>query len=472
MVSLKEKFLVEADRSILDLKKDMTKGKEWKLILLFTLPIMAGNLLQQLYNTADGVIVGNFVSEAAFAAVGTTQPLTFLFLSFAIGLSVGVGVVISQYFGAGRHEDLASAIDTSLIMLGILGVAFTLIAWVTTPFLLDVVLSVPEGPILDQAIVYFRIYCLGLFFQFIYNGISYVLRGVGDSKATLYFLMISALLNVGLDLLFVIVFHWDVAGAAIATVISQAACAAVSYIYLRRRFAFVKGGVHFDKAVCKTMLRLGLPVAVQQSIVAFGNTAMQRLANGFGETTIAALSAGNRITSFIFIPIMGFQSGLANFAGQNIGAGEWSRAKRGYWVTHAMAVAVTVVTGAALFFFAEPVVSLFGLSGASLARGVEQIKFLAPLFLVFASYMALGGLLQGAGDTILLSIATLLALAVRVVLGYLFVHIGWMGYNAVWATFPIGWVCALITVNLRYYTGGWKKKAITGKKAVDMGPTD
>jgi Na+-driven multidrug efflux pump len=165
----------------------MTVGREWKLIMLFTLPIMAGNFLQQLYNTVDGIVVGHFVGEDAFAGVGTCTPLTFLVLAMSMGISVGIGVTIAQFFGAGKTEDLAVAVDTSLILTGILGIIMTILGWILTPFLLKSVLGTPDV-IMPYAVTYFRIYCLGLFFQFIYNGISFILRGIGDSKATLYFL--------------------------------------------------------------------------------------------------------------------------------------------------------------------------------------------------------------------------------------------------------------------------------------------
>ncbi|MDR0490379.1 MAG: MATE family efflux transporter, partial [Oscillospiraceae bacterium] len=314
------------------MKKDMTTGKEWKLILLFTLPIMAGNLLQQLYNTVDGIIVGQFVSEGAFSAVSTCQPLTFLFLAVAMGLSIGVGIVVSQYFGAGKHDKLPVAIDTALLLLGACGLVLTVAGLVIAPFMLRTVLSVPES-ILPLAVRYFRIYALGLSFQFIYNGIAAILRGLGDSKAILFFLLIATVLNTILDLIFVIVFGWSVTGAAIATVAAQVVCMSVSYIYMRRRFPYVKAGDHWDVGICKTMTRLGLPIAIQQGLVAFGNGSMQKLVNGFGGTVpgvIAAFGAGIRMDSFIYVPILSFQSGLASFTGQNMGAGRLDRVKRGY----------------------------------------------------------------------------------------------------------------------------------------------
>ncbi|MDR1329822.1 MAG: MATE family efflux transporter [Oscillospiraceae bacterium] len=442
------------------MNKDMTQGREWKLILLFTLPIMAGNLLQQLYNTADNVIVGNFVSEAAFSGVAVCSALTFLFLSFAMGISVGAGVVTAQLFGARQNEKLSVSVDTSLLLLGALGIAVTVIGWAATPFLLKTVLSVPEGDILEHAVVYMRIYCLGLPFQFVYNCISYILRGVGDSKASLYFLLITTALNVILDLAAVLLLDMGVAGTAWATVLSQLVCAGISYVYLRRRFPLVREARHFDGDICKTVLKIGLPTAVQQSIVSLGAVAMQRLVNGFDEATIAAFGAGNRVNSFVFVPIIGFQSGLSNFTGQNIGAGRLDRVRRGYRATLAMGLFATVVICALMYAFAGRTVALFGLRGASLDVGAEMIRFHAKWYWFFSLYMLLGGVLQGAGDTLLQSAATLTALVVRVALGYLGVHFGVLGYSGAWATTPVGWAAAAVITNVRYFTGGWKNKAI------------
>jgi putative MATE family efflux protein len=444
----------------------MTRGREWKLVLLFTLPIMAGNLLQQLYNAVDGVIVGRYAADGklAFAGVGMCAALTFLFLAFAMGVSVGVGVVVSQYFGAKKRDELAVSVDTALIMLGALGVLISIIGYVVSPLLIDHVLTVPNtegGDIIRKyALQYMRIYCLGLIFQFMYNCAAFILRGVGDSKATLIFLLIAAAMNVALDILFVVVFHWDVAGVAWATMVSQAVCAAISYAYLRRRFPYVSGARHFDAALCRTILKIGVPTAVQQSIVSFGNIAMQRLVNGFGEDSIAAFAAGVRINNFMFVPIGGFQSGLANFTGQNIGADRLDRVRRGYRATLLMAISITLAVCAALYAFARPIVSFFGLDGGSLDLGVEQVRFVAPTFIIFAAYMTLGGVLQGAGDTVLQSAATLTALAVRVIVGYAGVSLGLLGYSAAWTTLPIGWVFALVITNVRYFTGGWIKKAV------------
>jgi len=442
----------------------MTSGKEWKLILLFTLPIMAGNLLQQLYNVIDGIIVGNFVSETAFAAVATCHPLTFLYLSLAVGLSVGVGVIAAQYFGAKKHDELPVAIDTALILLGISGLVFSIVGVAASPFLLENMLGVPEEN-LPLAITYMRIYSTGLFFQFLYNGIASTLRGFGDSKATLYFLIVAMILNTALTFLFVVVIRWGVAGAAFSTVLAQIVCASVSYAYLRKRFPFVKNGTHWDGTIAKTMAKLGLPIAVQLGIVSVGNGSMQRLVNSFSSTVpgvVAAYGVALRIDMLVFVPIMGFQSGLANFTGQNIGAGRLDRVKRGLKQTLVMTLAATITICVLFYLFAPAIVGFFGLEAGSVEIGTGIVRFMSLFMWMFCAYMTIGGLLQGAGDTIYMSTITLTALAIRIATAYLSVHLGWLDHSAAWITNPLSWFCALAMASIRYFTGGWRNKAVAG----------
>ena len=444
-------------------KHDMTSGVEWKLIFLFAIPVMLGNLLQQLYSAADGIIVGRFVGEAALSSVGMTNSVTFLCTAFAMGLGVGSSVVTSQYFGAKREKELPVVIDTALILAVIVGFVVSLLAIFGGRAFLSGVMNAPDH-LLDEATIYLQIYAAAMIFTFMYNVIAAILRGVGDSKATLYFLMVSAITNVVLDLLFVAVFNWGVVGAAVATSISQTLCALVSLAYLRRRFKPVKGH-HFDKNACKLILKLGVPSAVQQSIVSLGNIAIQRLVNGFGQASIAAFTAGNRLDLFMFVPVMGMSTALSSFTGQNIGAGNLQRVKRGLRATLVIAVAIAVAISLVLQIFAPQVVSLFSLTGESLSRGVEQVKCVTLWFWIFALYMSIGGVFQGAGDVVTQSAITLITLIVRVVLGYVGVGMGILGYEAAWVTMPIGWVVALTISLIRYFTGGWKKKAIAGDLA-------
>ena len=283
--------------------KTMLEGSEWKLILLFTLPLMAGNLLQQLYNTVDGIVVGNFVGETALAAVGTCAPLTMLFTAIALGMSNGAAVVVSQFYGAGRMNEMKKAVASSLILLFGMGVVLSILGCVLSGWLLRVVLGVQEY-LLPQAELYFRIYAIGLLAQFIYNIVAAILRSMGDSRATLYFLLVSAVCNILLDMLAVIALGWGVMGVAVATVVSQILSAAVSVVYLFHRYTslrFAKGDLRFDGEMGMLILKMGIPSTLQQCVVSMGHMAIQRVINHFDIT--AGYTAATRIESTAVKPI-------------------------------------------------------------------------------------------------------------------------------------------------------------------------
>lgn len=442
---------------------DMTTGPEWKHILLFSLPIMAGNLLQQLYNTVDGIVVGNFVSQNALAATGTAGTLAFLFLAVAIGFGNGAGIVVAQLFGAKQYDELRSAVSTALILLVGMGAALSVLGCALARPLIHGLMNVAEGEVLELAVIYFSIYAIGLVLQFVYNAVASILRAVGDSKAILYFLLVSSVVNLVLDLLFVIVFHWGVAGAAIATVLSQLGSAAVSVIYMFRKypiFRFGKGEFVFKKDKCLLCLRMGIPSTVQQSIVSFGNVFIQRLVNSFGEAAMAAFTVGVRLENYLFVPAIGFSIGMSTFSAQNIGAGKPERVRRGARTTMLLTFGVAVVLELLSFLFASPLSTLFGVEGEALSLAVRYVRFLAYCFWIFALYIAISGMLQGAGDVIFTMSCSLISLAVRVAMSYILVGAFHWDVSAIWATMPVGWGIVLIMALSRYFGGRWKEKGI------------
>lgn len=440
--------------------KVMTQGTEWKQILLFTLPIMLGQLLQQLYNAVDGLIVGNFVNQDALAAVGTCAPVTMLFIAIALGMSTGCSVMIAQYYGAGRTDELRRGVSTSLILLVGMGVVFTVVGVGVSRVLLERVLAV-EAVQLPDAVAYFSIYCLGLVFQFIYNIVAALLRALGDSAATLYFLLVSSVTNILLDLLFVLVFHWNVPGVAIATVIAQALSAAVSLVYMFRRykiFRFQKGEFRFHRDMGITALRLGIPTTLQQCVISSGHIAIQRLVNTFKMT--AAMTAAARIESFIFIPIFSFNAGLATFTGQNLGAGKLERVRRGLHGTWVMGLIVAVTSSVAVFLFAGPLARSFGVEGENLAIAKEYLRFICGFLWMFSIFIVCNGVLQGAGDVVYTAVNTITSLIVRVVLTYLAAYFTPLGRGVIWYMLPIGWLYSLVLSLARYKWGPWHKKTV------------
>ena len=441
----------------------MTVGSEWKHILLFSLPIMAGNLLQQLYNTVDGIVVGNFVSQNALAATGTAGTLAMVFLAFAIGFGNGSGIMIAQFFGAERYEDMRAAVSTALILLVSMGLVFSVTACALARPLLAGLMNVAPGEVLEYAVDYFTIYAMGIFLQFLYNTVSAILRAVGDSKATLYFLLVSSILNLVLDLLFVIGFRQGITGAAIATVISQLCAAAVSLWYMFKKypiFRFGKGEFAFHRDKGRLCLKLGIPTTVQQSIVSFGHVFIQRLVNSFGPAAMAAFSVGGRIENYMFITASGFNIGMSNFSAQNVGAGKFDRVRRGCRVTLGMTFGVAVFIQALLYIFAKTVSGFFGVSGEALELAVANVRFMSCVFWFFSLYMVFAGLLQGAGDVIVTTVCSLTALTVRVAAAYALVYFFSYGIAAAWVTMPIGWLFSFAISSGRYFSGRWKMKGI------------
>ncbi|MDL2300309.1 MATE family efflux transporter [Clostridiaceae bacterium OttesenSCG-928-D20] len=453
------------------MKNNMTEGNGWRQIIRFSIPLMLGSLLQQLYNTVDGIVVGNFVGESALAAVGSSTALSMVFLAAAIGFGNGAGIMISQYYGAHMEKDLKLGCSTSMIMMISLGAALSLLGALFSRVLCDSFMKIIDPVVLEYSIDYFRIFSLGLVFVFAYNIIASILRAIGDSKATLYFLLVSAVINVVLDLLFVVVFHWGVVGVAVATVIAEGVSALVSLIYMIKKypmFRFKKGEFRFDREKCRVTLRLGIPTTLQQMVVSLGNVFIQRLVNSFGEITMSAYTVGLRVESYIAVPIMAFNVGVATFTGQNIGAGKPERVRAA--VTRIMGVVflISAAVAAVAFAFAEPLSRLFGVSGETLKQAIEHIRFLSIFFPFFSVNMIIGGVLQGSGDVIFSTLRTLLSLTTRVVGAYFMVYALGLGYASTWQATPIGWGLILFISIPRYLGKKWENKGIV-KLSDNMG---
>lgn len=446
-------------------KNDMTTGPEWKKLLLFALPIMAGQFLQQLYNTVDGIVVGNFVSQAALGAVGACTSLAFLFLAFAMGFGNGCGVVIAQLYGARRMETLKSAVATALILLTGMGLVAMGAGYFGARWFVTGLLNIQGDDLVALSIDYFAVYALGLVFQFLYNCIAAILRAVGDSRATLYFLCVSAVMNLLLDVLFVAKFHWGVAGAAVATVLSQFVCVIVCFVYMFGKypvFRFQKGEFRFSVQLCGLCLKMGVPMTIQQCIVSFGNVFMQRLVNHFEETTMAAFTCGVRFENYCMIPALSMYSAMSMFTGQNIGANRFDRVESGWKSAVGIAVGITFVIATVLFAGAYPLAGLFGVEGDALAQSVEYIRFISYMMMIFAVYQATIGIIHGSGDVLYATLCSLFSLALRVSLAYVLVFAFDFGYAMCWQTVPIGWLLCLTMAVARFRGGKWKQKAIVG----------
>ena len=440
--------------------KDMTTGKEWKLILSFTLPLIGGNLLQQIYSLADSLIVGNFAGQNELASVGTSFPITFLLLALATGLTNGVGVMASQFYGAKNEDAFRKNLSTACFTLLAAGILITILGILTSRPMLAGLLQT-DASILDDALLYLRIYCIGLVFQFAYNTFAAILRSIGDSRSTMYFLLIATVVNIVLDLIFVQ--FWQVAGVAWATVIAQAVSAITAGLYLFRKVElarFGKGQFRFHRDMFTMSLRLGVPTSIQQCSVGLGMVLMQRLINSFGVDTISAITAAMKLESFAMVPIMMFYMGLSNFTGQNMGAGRMDRIKRGYHQTMVMAM-ITCAGIILLLIFAGPyAIGLFHMNEAATAIGSEYLRTLAWFFLIFCVMYVTNGVLQGSGDVAYPTAGSMTSLIVRVIVANIMATFPAIGYRSIFYSIPIGWVCGTAIVFIRYLTGKWKTKGV------------
>ncbi|MCF0137203.1 MAG: MATE family efflux transporter [Oscillospiraceae bacterium] len=444
-------------------KLDMTTGTGWRHVLNFSLPIMLGNLLQQLYNTVDGIVVGRYVSDAALGAVGNCASLNFLFIAISFGLSNGCGIVTSQFFGAKREAEVRKAASTAFVLLGVMGLAGVVFGISCSGWLLGTVMDIRDPEVLKEAVTYFSIYSVGLIFMFVYNAVSALLRSLGDSKATLYFLLVSTFVNLGLDLLFVLVFDWGVAGVAIATVIAQCISTLFSLFYTRRRYpilSFRLRELRFYPDMGKKCLQMGIPSMLQQSVVAVGGMFMQRLVNYFGKALMAAFTVGNRVENYIFVPIMALNAGMSTFTGQNMGADRPERVKECWRKVILMSLAFSAFIAVLIYVFANPISTLFGVSGEGLRMSVEMIRFMSFFVLLFSLYLPTVGLLQGSGDAFFAMLCSMSTLGIRVLAAYAMVFLFDVGYQAVWYAVPMGWLACVALSWGRYFSGAWQKKSL------------
>ena len=452
-------------------ERKMTSGTPWKQILLFSLPVFIGLLLQQLYNTVDTIIVGNYASEAALSAVGTTGSLTFLFLAVANGFSTGAGVLTSQYYGAGRYEEMRKAGGVSVSLLIVMGAVATILGLIAGRTALTYLLAVPEN-FRDIAVTYFLVYCLGLIFQFGYNIVAALLRSVGDSKASMYFLLIASIVNIGLDLLFVAVFKMGAAGAAIATDISQALSCIAAFIYMYRKypvFRFGREDFRLDGEIISQIARMGFPVTLQQMIAAFGILFIQRAVNGYGQTMTASFTVGSRIELYAQMPLNSFYMALATYVGQNIGAGNLDRVRKGARQTMLLSFIVTIIIAGLILVYSEQLIRLFGISDQAAELCRQHLKVTVMAFVLQSVYLPLFGVFQGAGDGFAITRTAAVALGIRVLTTYTLCHLPLFGYRIVWWNMMFGFIGGFIITWVHYLRGTWQNKRLFGQVASEEG---
>ena len=379
---------------------DMTEGNIFRHIITFAVPLLIGNLFQQLYNTVDTWVVGNYVSNTAYSAVGTVSPIINMLIGFFLGLSSGAGVVISQYYGAGRYDKVRDTVHTAVTMTLILGVVFTVLGVVMTPLMLKLI-NMPDS-VIPEATLYLSIYFSGMMGLMLYNIGAGILRAVGDSQRPFYFLMICALMNTGLDLLFVLVFHMGVEGVALATILSQFTSAVLVMLTLLRTDNCIKVEIrqlkiHWD--MLKKIISVGIPAALQMAVTAFSNIFVQSYINHFGEDCMSGWTTYAKVDTLLFLPMQSISLACTTFVGQNLGKNQVERARKGVWVAIAMAVCSTVVLCIPVVIFAPYVVAFFNSKQEVVVYGAQLLRWLSPFYILCCFNQVYASALRGAGNT-------------------------------------------------------------------------
>lgn len=440
--------------------KDMTSGSELRHIILFTLPLLVGNLLQQVYNIADTIIVGRYLGDDALAAVGATGSITYFFYTLCLGLATGAGVIISQYYGSAQYGKLRSAVFNSAVVTAIFGIFITVAAVILTEPVLRL-LNTPEA-LLPTSVEYMRIAVSGTICVAAYNWIFAVMRSLGDSRTPLLFLGIASVLNVGLDLLFVMVFNFGAAGAAAATVASQGLSAVMCIIFgftRNEQLRFSRGDIHIDRQECLLCVKTGVPIALQNGMISVSMIAIQRVTNGFGENVMAAYTATMRIEQLIQQPFSSLNAAVSTFTGQNIGAEKSDRAVRGYKLGLRISTVTALAIMTVFLVFAELLVGCFVSSPDSIAAGAAGLRITSCFYVFLGIIHVTRGFLNGAGDTGYAMVNGFAEVISRVGLSLLLTNT-FLGYLGIWSTTSATWFITAVVSLIRYKGGKWKQKSI------------
>ncbi len=446
--------------------KDLTTGKEAKLIISFATPMLLGNLFQQLYNVTDRIIVGQVISEKALAAVGASFPILFALISFSIGIASGGTIVISQYFGAKDYDNVKKAINTLYIFFFLASIVLSTTGIIFSERIFRLT-KLPED-IMPHAKVYFNIICLGIVVFFGFNGTSAILRGLGDSKTPLYFLIIASFFNILLDLLFVIVFKWGVAGAAYATIISHMGAFITAITYLNRTHKLININflrLKFDRKIFFQSVRIGVPAGFQQTFVAIGMIALFRVVNEFGTEVTSAFSAAATIDNLAILPAITLSQALAAFVGQNMGALKVDRVKTGLKATLFISSLISIAITILIVSFRNIIMYFFTDNADVIIVGKDYLKITATFYLLFSIMFTFNGVMRGAGDTLIPMFMTLISLwIIRIPLAVFLSGI--IGTDGIWWSAPASWFTGMLFSFLYYLTGKWKSKVVI-KKVMD-----
>lgn len=444
---------------------DMTTGSPVKHILKFALPLLIGNLFQQLYNMVDSIVVGNFVGKNALAAVGTCGSMNFLFFSLSSGLAIGIGIIVSQYFGAKDEKNVRSTIANSFYVLVTAAFTVSVIGMLLAPWLLRL-LATPDN-IIGDSIIYMRTTCAGIIAIALYNGVAAILRALGDSRTPLYFLILSSIVNVVLDLTFVLALGLGVFGVALATIIAQAVSAVTCLTYAYHKvpyFRLSREELKPHKEIIMKSFRLGVPVALQNSMIAISCMVLQGVVNSFGDTVMAAYTITNRIEQIVQQPYGSLGAALTTYSGQNIGAGKVDRVKKGFRQATLMALIFSIVLIPVAYLFGHQIVGIFVKEQEVIDIGYRALRITSLCYFGLGMIYVPRALLNGCGDTGFAMINGLTEVVCRILYSQIFTRIPFLGYWGIWITTGVTWVTTAVVCVLRYACGKWRGKSIVDRK--------
>ena len=426
----------------------MTEGSSIRHLVVFAAPLLLGNIFQQLYNTVDTWVVGKYVSNEAFSAVGTVGPIINMLIGFFLGLSSGAGVVISQYYGAGKTEEVRKTVHTSIVMTLILGILFTGLGIALIPGMLALMNTPAE--VIPESTAYLTIYFAGVMGLMLYNMGSGILRAVGDSTRPFYYLVVSAVINTVLDLVFVLRFDMGVAGVAWATIIAQAISAVLTLITLIRsdsciRLSWRALRLHFD--MLGKIVRVGIPAALQMAVTSFSNVFVQSYINYFGADCMSGWTAYGKIDTLLMLPMQSLALASTTFVGQNLGIGKIDRAKRGVRIALALSLATAVLLMIPVLLFAPSLVAFFNEKAAVIEYGTIFLRYISPFYVLCCFNQIYSGALRGAGNTRAPMIIMLASFVVfRQIYLFVLTHFITNTILPVSMGYPAGWfVCSLLT---------------------------
>lgn len=437
----------------------MTEGSIWKQILRFSIPLILGNLFQQLYNTVDSIIVGNYIGSGALAAVGSSGSLINLLLAFCIGASAGAGVIIAQYYGAGDAQGMKKAVHTTLAISVVSGAVMTIVGIAVTPVVLRW-MGTPEE-VFPQSVLYMRIFFGGILFSVIYNFAAGILNAVGNSKKALQYLMIAAGSNVVLDWVFVVVFHMGVEGVALATDISQF----LSFIFIIRfmmksqeMYKVFPREIRLDMKMAAKIIKVGIPTGIQNMVISFSNVVIQSSVNSFGPTLMAAFAAYVKIDGFNIMPVMSFSMAATTFTGQNVGAKKYHRVKRGMWVSMGMGIAYTAVTTVLLLNYGSQIMRVFVSDTEVISLGVYILRFFCPFYFILAIMHILAGTVRGTGKTLPPMFIIIFSLCIYRVIWINITIPVFHDMKWIFMAYPISWAIGAVLMVLYAWKAKWMPK--------------